>query len=73
MDEYTGFKKSYFLFTKNQVNEKGMEFIHFLQSNGIKLKLFRCDNVVENEKFKEKIIELGMEARFEFLAPCTPQ
>ena len=51
-----------------------MEFIHLLQSNNIKVKVFRCDNATENEKFKEKIIELGMDARFEyFSAPGTPQ
>ena len=30
-----------------------MEFIHLLQSNGINVKIFRCDNAAENEKFKE--------------------
>ena len=73
VDEYTIFKKSYFLRTKNQVTEKGLEFIHLLQSNNIKVKVFRCDNAAENEKFKKKIIELGMDARFEFSAPGTPQ
>ena len=66
VDEYTGFKKSYFLRTKNQVSEKSLKFIHLLQSNSIKVKVFRCDNAVEIEKFKEKIIELGMNACFEF-------
>ena len=70
MDEYTGCKKSYFLHTKNQVTEKGLKFIHLLQSNGIKVKVFRCDNAAENEKFKEKIIKLGMD---KFSAPGTPQ
>ena len=73
MDEYTGLKKSNCLRTKNQVTEKGLEFIHLLQSKGIKVKVFRCDNAAENEKFKEKIIELGMNARFEFSAPGTTQ
>ena len=54
VDEYTGFKRSYFLRTKNQVTEKGLEFIHLLQSNDIEVKVFRCDNAAENEKFKEK-------------------
>ena len=62
VDEYTGFKKIYFLRTKNQVTEKGLEFIHLLQSNDIKVKVFRCDNAA-----------LGMDAHFEFLAPGTPQ
>ena len=73
VDKYTGFKKTYFLRTKNQVTEKGFEFIHLLQSTGIKGKVFRCDNIAENEKFKEKIIELGMDTRFEVSAPGTPQ
>ena len=51
LDEYTSFKKSYFQHTKNQVTEKGLEFIHLMQSNGIKGKVFRCDNAAENEKF----------------------
>ena len=50
-----------------------MEFIHLLQLNGIKVKVFRCDNAAENEKFKEKIVEIGMDACFEFSAPGTPQ
>ena len=54
VDEYSSFKKSYFLHTKNQVTEKGLEFIHLLQSNNIKVKVFRCDNAAENEKFKKK-------------------
>ena len=70
MDEYTSFNKSYFLRTKNQVTEKGLAL---LQSNGIKIKVFRCDNTAENEKFEEKIIELGMDACFEFSAPGTSQ
>ena len=73
MDEYTSFKKIYFLHTKNQVTEKGLEFIHLLQSNGIKVMVSRCDIAAENEKFKEKIIELGIDAQFEFSAPSTPQ
>ena len=73
MDEYTSFNKTYFLHTKNQVIEKGLEFIHLLQSTSIKIKVFRCDNAAENEKFKEKIIKLGMDACFEFSAPGTPQ
>ena len=73
MDEYTGFKKIYFLRSKNQVTEKGLEFIDLLLSNGIKVKVFRCDNAAENEKFKEKIIELSMDTCFEFSAPGTPQ
>ena len=73
VDEYTSFKKSYFLHTKNQVTEKGLEFIHLLQLNNIKVKVFRCDNAAENEKFKEKLIELSMDAGFEFSAPGTPQ
>ena len=47
-----------------------MEFIHLLQS---KVNVFSCDNAAENETFKEKIIELGMDKRFEFSAPGTPQ
>ena len=31
----------------NQVTEKELEFIHLLQSSGIKVKVFRCDGVVE--------------------------
>ena len=73
VDEYTSFKKSYFLCTKNQVTEKELEFIHLLQSNNIKVKVFSCDNAAENEKFKKKIIELSMDARFKFSAPGTPQ
>ena len=73
MDEYTSFKKTYFLRTMNQVTENGFEFIHLLQSNGIKVKVFRCGNAAENEKFKERMIELGMDARFEFSALGTPQ
>ena len=73
VDEYMGFKKSYFLCSKNQVTEKGFEFIHLLQLNGIKVKVFRCDNSAENEKLKEKIIELSMDARFELSAPGAPQ
>ena len=37
------------------------------------VKAFRCHNAAENEKFKEKIIKLGMDAHFEFSAPGTPQ
>ena len=73
VDEYKGFKKSYFLCTKNQATEKGLEFIHLLQSNNIKVKVFRCDNAAENEKLKEKITELSMDACFESSAPGTPQ
>ena len=73
MDECTNLKKSYFSRTKNQVTEKGLEFVHLLQFNSIKVKVFRSDNAAENEKFKEKIIELGIDARFEFSAQGTPQ
>ena len=66
VDEYTSFKKSYILCTKNEVTERGLEFIHLLQSKGIKVKNFRCDDAAENEKYQKKIIELGMDARFEF-------
>ena len=41
-----------------------------MQSNDIKVKVFRCDNAAE---FKEKIIKIGMDARLEFSAPGTPQ
>ena len=44
-----------------------------MQSNDIKVKIFRCDNTAENKNVKEKIIELGMDAHFEFSAPGTPQ
>ena len=54
VDEYTGFKNSYFLRSKNQVTEKGLDFIHLLQLNDNKVKVFRCDNAAENEKFKKK-------------------
>ena len=74
MEEYTNFKKSYFLRTKNQVTPKGLEFFFILQSNGIKVKVFRGDNGAENKIFfKEKKIKLCMDARFEVLAPGTPQ
>ena len=43
-----------------------------MQSNNIKVNVFRCDNAAENEKFKKKIIELGMDAHFDFSAPGTP-
>ena len=66
IDEYTGFQKTYFLHTKNQVTEKRLEFIYLLQSNGLTVMVFRCDNVAENKKIQEKIIELSMDARFEF-------
>ena len=41
VDEYTGFKKSYFLSTKSQVTKKGPKFICLLQSYGIKVKGFQ--------------------------------
>ena len=58
VDKYTGFKKSYFLSAKSQIAEKGLEYINFLETNNINVKTFRCDNAGENEKFKEKLIEL---------------
>ena len=67
VDKYTNFKKNYFLRTKNQVTQKGLEFIHLMQSNDIKAKVFRCDNAVENEKFKEKIINIGHALRYKTL------
>ena len=67
VDEYMGFKKSYFL------AEKGLEFINFLETNNIIVKTFRCDNAGENDKFKEKLIELGKNIKMEFLAPGSPQ
>ena len=42
------------------------------QKKGI-VKIFRCDNVGENEKFKEKLIELGKNIKMEFSVPGTPQ
>ena len=44
-----------------------------MQSNDIKVKVIRCDNAAENEKFKEKIIEFGMNVRFELSAQGAPQ
>ena len=49
LDEYTGFKKRYFLRTKNQVTEKGVEFIHLLRSNNIKVKV---SDVTMQQKMK---------------------
>ena len=73
VDEYTGFKKSYFLSAKSQMAEKGLKYIIFLETNNIIVKTFRCNNAEENEKFKEKLIELGKNIKMEFSALGTPQ
>ena len=56
VDQYTGFKKSYFLSAKSQMAIKGLEYIIFLETNNIIVKTFRCSNAEENKKFKEKLI-----------------
>ena len=53
--------------------EKGLKYINIWETNNIKVKKFRCDNAGENEKFKEKLIELGKYIKVEFLALGTPQ
>ena len=38
-----------------------------------RLRYSSVDNAAENEKFEKKIIKLGIDTRFEFSAPDTPQ
>ena len=56
VDERTRYKKSYFLSLKSQMAKKGMEYIHFMETNTIKITTFRCDNEGEHIKFKEKLV-----------------
>ena len=53
--------------------KKGLEYIHFMETNNINITTFRCNNAGENIKFKEKLVEIGKKINIEFLAPNTPQ
>ena len=52
---------------------KGLEYIHFIETHHINIATFRCDNVGENIQFEEKLIQIGKNINVEILAPNTPQ
>ena len=52
---------------------KGFDYIYCLETPIIKIGTFRCDNVGEIIKFKEKLVQMGLTINVEFLVPNTPQ
>ena len=54
IDNHIRYKKSYFLSSKSQMANKGLEYIYFMETHNINIATFRCNNAGENIKFKEK-------------------
>ena len=50
VDKHMGYKKSYFLSSKSQTVNKGLEYIYFMEIHNIDIATFRCDNSGENIK-----------------------
>lgn len=73
MDDFTSMKWSVFLKAREQLSEKGMEFLGNLKSHRIVPKGLRCDNTVENKIFEREQKLKGIGIKFEYTAPNTPQ
>ena len=50
------YKKSYFLNLISQMVNKGFKYIHFMETHNMDIAIFRCNNVGENIKYKEKLV-----------------
>ena len=55
------------------MTNKGLEYIHFMDTLNINIDTFRCNNTGENIKFKEKLVQIRKNINVEFSAPNTPQ
>ena len=58
---------------KSQMGNQGFEYIHFMETTNINIATFRCDNVGEYIKFKEKLVQIRKNVNGKFLAPHKPQ
>ena len=73
-DEHTGFKKSFFLHTKDEQVEVLVDWFNELESKySINVRYIHCNNVGENEALQQQLNREGSKIPFEFTAPDTPQ
>ena len=72
--EWTKYKWSFFIKSKDELHQKGLNYIKAIEQEGkMTVKAIRCDNAKENVKLQEKLFESGRKIKFEFTAPNTPQ
>ena len=74
MDGYTGFKKSFFLHTKDEQVEVLFGWFDELESKySINVKYICCDNAGENKPPQQQLKREGLKIQFKFMSPDTPQ
>ena len=52
-DKHTRYKKIYFLSSKSQITNKGLEYIHFMETQNINMATFRLNNAGEHIEFNK--------------------
>ena len=73
VDEATGYKKSYFIKKKSEIRQIGEKHLDFLETNGITITKFRCDDAGENKVFANWLEKSRFNIQMEFTGAATPQ
>ena len=74
VDEFTGFKKSFFLHMKDGQFEVLIDWFDELKSKYcIEIKYICCDNARQNKALQQELKKDGSRIQFEFTAPDMPQ
>jgi hypothetical protein len=75
VDEQTWMKIVDFFYTKKGTAEPTCEKLQKWESDGIPVKIIRCDNAGENNKLKDRLLSKDWKKniKFEFTARNTPQ
>ena len=71
VDDYSRFKRSFFLRTKSGLTAVVLPYIKELQATGKPVRFVRMDNAGENKVLGGQLRELGI--KVEYTAPNTPQ
>ena len=74
VDEFTGFKRCFFLHIKDEQIEVLIDWFNELKSKYcIKIKYIHCDNAGENKALQQQLKKAGLKIQFKFTAPDTRQ
>jgi uncharacterized protein with PIN domain len=72
VDDATNYTWSFFLKQKSNTTQRLMKFIQLMKNRGTPIKKIRCDNS-ENNDLQRTTQETGMDIKFQYTAPGTPQ
>ena len=73
VDDYSDYCWDVYLKTKDQLTQQVLPILKKLYVSGKSVKYIRCDNAGENRTLEKNCLEEGLDIKFEYTAPHSPQ